>query len=145
MKQKQILILGALGIGAYLLLRKKSSSTGKESPLPPDDDGDITAPKVGIAGCTIGSNIDTVTSMYGIGSIYRYNHPKGITYCNDKTYSDAAKGACSYHGGAAEVKFLKNTRDYTGKGQYVNYGSYRKAYKNAWAKQNRKSDRVTTL
>jgi hypothetical protein len=108
------------------------------------------AGSVGITGIYIGStysNIDTVTSMYGIGSIYKYNHPKGITYCNDKTYSDAAKGACSYHGGAAEVKFLKNQRDYSGKGQYVNYGSYRKAYKNSWAKQNRasKSDRIVTL
>ena len=215
MKQKQILILGALGLGAYLLLRKKSSST-KESPLPPDNDGDMSAPKVGIAGCTIGStysNLDTVTSMYGvygigalkgkrkidtykywilnldtyriiagytnraaaekavaidydnsivittrqmyemgvydpregIGSIYRYNHPKGLTHCQDGTYSDAAKGACSYHGGAHEIKLRKGMRDYTGKGNYDHYMSYRKAYKNAWAKQNRKSDRVTTL
>lgn len=80
----------------------------------------------------------------GIGSIYKYNNPKGITYCNDKTYSDAAKGACSYHGGAAEVKLIRNLRDYSGKGKYSNYGSYRKSYKNNWAKMN-KSDKVVTL
>jgi len=183
MKQKQILILGALGLGAYLLLRKKSSSTGKESPLPPDNEGDMTAPKVGIAGCTIGnegdmtapkvgiagctigstySNLDTVTSIFGlkgkgsrakneynrmvdagIGSIYKYNHPKGLTHCQDGTYSDSHKGACSYHGGAHEIKLRKGMRDYTGKGNYEHYMSYRKAYKNTWAKMNR--DKVVTL
>lgn len=144
---KNILILGALGVGAFLLLRKKSSSTVKDSPLPPPVDDDRGAPKVGIAGCTIGSiyrNIDSVTSMYGIGSIYEYNNPKGITYCNDKTYSDAAKGACSYHGGAAEVKLIRNLRSYNGKGQYSNYSSYRKNYKSNWAKMNR-ADKVVTL
>ena len=91
------------------------------------------------------SNIDTVTSIFGVGSIYRYNHPKGLTHCQDGTYSDSHKGACSYHGGAHEIKLRKGMRDYTGKGNYDHYMSYRKAYKNAWAKQNRKSDRVTTL
>jgi hypothetical protein len=85
---------------------------------------------------------------YGeIGSIYPYNHPKGLTHCQDGTYSDAAKGACSYHGGAHEIKLRKGMRDYSGKGKYDHYMSYRKAYKNSWAKQNRasKSDRVVTL
>lgn len=104
----------------------------------------FSAGSVGISGY---GNIDTVTSMYGIGSIYRYNHPKGLTHCQDGTYSDAAKGACSYHGGAHEIKLRKGMRDYTGKGNYDHYMSYRKAYKNSWAKQNRasKSDRIVTL
>ena len=100
------------------------------------------AGSVGISGY---SNIDTVTSMYGIGSVYDYNHPKGITHCFDGTYSDAAKGACSYHGGAHEIKLRKGKRDYTGKGTYDHYVGYRKAYKSNWAKTNRASDKVTTL
>lgn len=110
----------------------------------------FSAGSVGITGVYIGSaysNIDTVTSMYGIGSIYKYNHPKGLTHCQDGTYSDATKGACAYHGGAHEIKLRKGMRDYTGKGDYAHYASYRKDYKNSWVKQNRtsKSDRVVTL
>lgn len=81
----------------------------------------------------------------GIGSVYPYNHPKGLTHCQDGTYSDSHKGACSYHGGAHEIKLRKGSRDYSGKGSYEHYASYRKQYKNKWAKQNRYSDRVTTL
>jgi hypothetical protein len=81
----------------------------------------------------------------GIGSVYSYNHPKGITHCFDGTYSDSHKGACSYHGGAHEIKLRKNKRDYSGKGQYAHYSPYRKAYKSAWAKRNASSDRVVTL
>ena len=105
------------------------------------------AGSVGITGIYIGSadNIDTVTNMYGIGSVYKYNHPKGLTHCQDGTYSDSHKGACSYHGGAHEIKLRKGSRDYSGKGSYEHYASYRKQYKNKWAKQNRYSDRVTTL
>lgn len=107
----------------------------------------FSAGSVGITGLGYVNNIDTVTSMYGIGSIYPYNHPKGLTHCQDGTYSDAAKGACSYHGGAHEIKLRKGKRDYSGKGNYDHYMGYRKAYKNSWAKKNRasKSDRVVTL
>ncbi|NDG32065.1 hypothetical protein EB118_18565, partial [bacterium] len=105
------------------------------------------AGSVGISGIYIGAfdNIDTVTNMYGVGSIYDYNHPKGLTHCFDGTYSDSHKGACSYHGGAHEIKLKKGKRDYTGKGVYDHYVGYRKAYKKNWAKNNRASDKVVTL
>jgi hypothetical protein len=101
------------------------------------------AGSVGISGY---SNIDTVTSIYGIGSVYDYNHPKGITHCFDGTYSDSHKGACSYHGGAHEIKLRKGKRDYSGKGNYEHYLPYRKSYKANWARKNKgSSDRVVTL
>jgi hypothetical protein len=139
----------------------------------------FSAGSVGITGVYIGSaysNIDTVTSMYGIGAIgnpivyalalekakerlneqkryggigstYDYPHPKSLTLCTDGNYSDSHKGACSYRGGAYAIKLRNGQRDYTGKGKYELYAPYRKAYKSAWAKQNRtsKSDRVVTL
>jgi hypothetical protein len=108
---------------------------------------DFDAGSVGITGIYIGSfdNIDTITPMYGIGSTYNYAHPKALTHCQDGTYSDSHKGACSYHGGAHEIKLRKGSRDYSGKGSYEHYASYRNQYKNKWAKQNRYSDRVTTI
>lgn len=78
-----------------------------------------------------------------IGSTYDYMHPKAITHCFDGTYSDAGKGACSYHGGAHEIKLRKNVRDYTGKGKYAHYIPYRKQYKKDWANKNK--DKVKTL
>ena len=78
----------------------------------------------------------------GIGSTYDYMHPKAITHCFDGTYSDAGKGACSYHGGAHEIKLRKGQRDYTGKGKYEHYAPYRRQYKSNWAKN---KDKVTTL
>jgi len=80
-----------------------------------------------------------------IGSTYSYSHPKAITLCTDGNYSDSHKGACSYRGGAYAIKLRNGQRDYTGKGKYELYAPYRKAYKSAWAKRNRASDKVTTL
>lgn len=96
----------------------------------------------------IKKDIKLEQERYGeIGSVYSYDHPKGLTHCFDGTYSDAHKGACSYHGGAHEIKLKKGGRDYSGKGKYEHYIPYRKAYKNQWAKKNRgsKTDRVVTL
>jgi hypothetical protein len=88
-------------------------------------------------------NYDVPVNIMGIGSTYDYMHPKAITHCFDGTYSDAGKGACSYHGGAHEIKLRKNVRDFTGKGKYAHYIPYRKEYKKNWAKNNK--DRVKTL
>lgn len=79
----------------------------------------------------------------GIGSIYNYSHPKAITHCFDGTYSDAGKGACSYHGGSHEVKLRKGQRLYNGKGNYEHYIPYRKKYKQNWYNSNK--DIVKTL
>jgi hypothetical protein len=101
-------------------------------------------------GNSLGQVFLTVTPKK-IGSIYDYKHPAQLTHCADGTYSDATKGACSYHGGAHEIEFHKpsgrraynyNKRKRT---EPVHYMSYRKAYKSSWAKQNRKSDRTLTI
>lgn len=79
----------------------------------------------------------------GVGSIYDYMHPKAITHCFDGSYSDAGKGACSYHGGAHEIKLRRGQRLYNGKGVYEHYLPYRKQYKKDWNRK--KSDKVITI
>lgn len=99
----------------------------------------------GFCNCYLQPDYDrpiNIMGINGIGSNYDYMHPKAITHCFDGTYSDAGKGACSYHGGAHEIKLRKGQRDYTGKGKYEHYAPYRRQYKSNWAKN---KDKVTTL
>jgi hypothetical protein len=101
----------------------------------------VKGKKVGPMNYSVSELDETLWNMKkvsGIGAVYNYKHAKALTACQDGTYSDADKGACSYHGGAAEVKVQKTGRVKSGKkGTYLGYKDYRDIYKSNWAKDNR--------